>query len=224
MYDLPFLEQKVVIMLKIIFSILFTMLVSLNAFSAEYQRVPCHPKLQKYWTAIQSVPEARELISKIQKEGQIRVTISEHHLASKFGAFWDMQDRVICINLAAHRSEGEIIGSILFDLHNALSTSTYDHIDYLAASGMIDRENYIQSFEHTEYLNSKSAASIAQKGIQMGVFPRDARLPTYDSFEEHYHYQKIGGHSDWIGRSYDQLITEEAYTSQPQNQRQMNAS
>ncbi len=154
---------------------------------------------------IRQLPEARELITTIQKEGPIRFAISEHELGKKFGAYWDVDQRVICINPEFHESEGRIIGSMLFEMQNAFSTAVIEKLYDLVSQGKMDKETFIRSMEFQEYTNSKRAAAMAQRGIDLGIFPKSALLPTYSNFEEHYHYQKIGGHSAWFAKYYDQM-------------------
>lgn len=167
------------------------------------QAVECAPPLRKYLTKIQKLPEARQLISNVEREGSIRIKLNNHHLSETFGAFWDMYNRTICISDSSKNSEGDVIGSIIFELHNALANSKIEYYDNLATRRRISRENYVQAIERIEYENSKKAAAIVDKGIQLGIFPASARLNTYRNFEEHYYYQKKGGHSAWIGKSYD---------------------
>src|SRR5262249_4648040 len=116
---------------------------------------------------------------------------------------WDRQDRIIGIHLSSRVSEGNIIGSIIFELHNALTNNKVDHLDHLAISRRIGKEKYVEAMELLEYQNSKKASAMAQEGIEKGIFPVNARLPTYNSFEEHYYYQKISGHSASFEQAYD---------------------
>ena len=97
------------------------------------------------------------------------------------------------------------MGSILFELHNALADSKITYYYQLAAQGKIKKEAYVSGIEYIEYQNSMKASQLASKGIEMGVFPRSAYLPTYGSFEEYYRFQKKAGHSAWIAYTYDQL-------------------
>lgn len=188
--------------------ILITFICLISTFSwAENNNVsmiPCAPELQRSLKQIQQVPEARELISKVQREGAISILVNRT-IPGQFAAFWDQDERIIYVTLSSDRVEGSIIGSILFELHNALNTSKLDRYDILAREGKIDKNSYVEGVERLEYENSLNAARIAEKGIQMGIFPRGARLPTYASFEEHYRIQKMGGHSAWIANNYDQL-------------------
>jgi hypothetical protein len=194
--------------------IIFATLITFNCFSANQHLqhpspsfVECTPTLQHLWSLIQKLPEARTLIAAIQREGSLRITSSSASLAQQFGAFWDPDQRVICVNTAPHKTQGDIIGSIIFELHNAFTSSKLDHLDHLASLGHISQEKYVESVEHLEYINSLNASKMAKQGIQLGLFPQDAQLMTYDSFEEHYRMQKIGGHSAWIARTYKQLRT-----------------
>lgn len=175
--------------------------------------IDCAQQLRPVLKKILSIDEARKLIADIQKEGPIHLRLSNHPLSRQFGAFWDIDERAICISMSAIKSEGDLIGSILFELQNAAVNTKLENLFDKAAAGTITRENYIKSMEYLEYENSIRAAAIAQKGIDQGRFPRDARLHTYGSFEEHYHFQKKGGHSAMVGRSYDELAPKRNGTS-----------
>lgn len=170
--------------------------------------IECPPQLRKCLAKIQKMPEAQKLISAIQKEGPLRIAINNTDLSEQFGAFWDCDCRTIVISPAWHESEGRLIGTLLFELFNASVSSKFDELEHLAITGKISKENYVEAMEYLEYQNSKNAAKIAERGIQLGIFPESARLPTYKNFEEHYHYQKIGGHSAWIAKMYEQLVVE----------------
>ena len=80
-----------------------------------------------------------------------------------------------------------------------------DHIDHLASSRQIGKEQYVRAMEHLEFQNSKNASKLVEEGIQQGLFPVTARLHTYRDFDEHYYYQKISGHSSWFARVYDEM-------------------
>lgn len=169
------------------------------------QIVACDAPLQRYMNVILKLPNARKVIDQIQQEGSLRIAVAHHTLSDKFGAYWDRQLRVIGVNMSPHASEGAIIGSILFELHNALGNSKVDQLDRLAQTRQISREKYVEKMEYLEYQNSKMAAQLAEEGIQAGLFPRDARLPTYSCFDEHFYYQKMSGHSDWFAQAFDEI-------------------
>lgn len=170
-------------------------------------KVICAPQLQKAYSKLIMLPEVRRLISAIEQDGPITITSINTHLSKQFGALWDPINRRICVNMSSNRSEGSIIGSILFELHNASVNSKLNRLDYLAAIGKIDRENYVRGIEYLEYINSLNASQISEKGIREGLFPPSSFLPTYGTFEEHYRIQKLGGHSAVIARNFDELQT-----------------
>lgn len=197
---------------KIIYLFCFLSIVLLQIVHAENQKnhfkqsISCTPGLQGCLSKIQQLPEARALITKIQEEGTISIVINnDSSLTQKFGAFWDPCNRVITVNYSKDISEGSLIGSIIFEMHNALVNSKMLHLDNLAVAGKIDRDTYVEEFERLEYRNSKDASKLVQKGIQKGIFPKDAYLFTYTTFEEHFQVQQEAGHSDFIARNFDQL-------------------
>jgi hypothetical protein len=194
--------------MKNILFALFCMLAYLqtgHAANGQSYEVPCDHRLQKYLNKILQLPNAKQLIAQIQQQGPIRIRVVNHSISQQFGAYWDRQDRVIGIHLSSQVSEGDIIGSIIFELHNALSNNKIDHLDALANSRQIGREKYVEAMEHLEYQNSKKASALAQEGIEKGLFPANARLNTYSCFEEHYYYQKASGHSAAFAQAYDHL-------------------
>lgn len=196
-------------MLKIFFNLIFILSTTVS-FAADRQKstldISCSPQLQDSLKAILQLPEARDLISTVQEEGPIRFAVNNTSLSEKFGAFWDMDNRVICVGITSETTQGDVIGSIIFELHNALVHSKLNALDDLATHQQISKEKYVESVERLEYENSLKASSLVQKGIRMGLFPKDAHLFTYSSFEEHYRIQKMAGHSGWIGNTYDQLV------------------
>lgn len=165
--------------------------------------VYCDPQLKSCFKRLEQLPEIKELITKVVREGPIHISVKETRLSQQFGAFWDPDRRAIFVDPSS--SQGELIGSIIFELHNALRNSDINNLHQLASSGEIDRESYIQGIERLEYENSLSASKIAEKGIKLKIFPPSACLQTYKDFEEHYRMQKFGGHSAWIGFTYDEL-------------------
>lgn len=165
----------------------------------------CDPQLKPILQTIQKLPEAREILSTIQKEGNICFLLSNERLSQEFGAFWDPDSRSIRVNKAFLKSEGEMIGTILFELQNALTNKQIAKLNWLATCGRINKKDYVRAFEYLEYQNSLNAAKLAQKGIEKGIFPKSARLFTYENFEEHFRVQQMAGHSAWIAKVHDEL-------------------
>jgi hypothetical protein len=204
-YDCSFLSNKEDFMFKILTGLLTVIATSITSFAFCATQVECAPQLQPLFAKIQKVPEARNLIENIKKEGPIRIAVKSSHLSQQFGAFYDTVNRIVYVNPSWHDNEGEMISSILFELHNASVNSKLDHFDYLAYTGQIDKESYVKGVEYLEYVNSKNASRIVEKGIALGVFPASARMNTYENFEEHYRWQIYGGHSAYIAKNYEQL-------------------
>lgn len=163
----------------------------------------CSPQLQKHLHAILKIPEAKKLVEGIQSEGPIQIVAERTKLSRQFGAFWDPDRRLIVIDTSSNQSDGSIIGSILFELHNASVNAKINQLNQLAADGGTNKSDYIRSMEYLEYVNSLNASKISAKGIKMGIFPRDAYLSTYSSFNEHFKAQRESGHSDAFAHNFD---------------------
>lgn len=145
------------------------------------------------------------MVAKIQAEGAIRIVVSNEQLAKQFGAFWDPAKRRIAINIPYHRSEGEIIGSILFELHNAATNAKLIELHLRALRKQISKQAYVNAIEKLEYENSKSASAVAESGIRKGIYPLSARLRTHSSFPEYIRSQRLSGHSAQIAVHFERL-------------------
>jgi hypothetical protein len=168
-------------------------------------KINCAREIQDDLLAIYKVPEGKALIDSIIKEGSLKIIVKKTSLSEQFGAYWDPDTRTICLAISAKKNNECATGALLFELHNALVTSKIDQLDSLASKRQVNKASYVESMEYLEYVNSINAAKIAEKGIQMGVLDKEARLPTFSSFKEHFHMQKISGHSAHFSRNYDRL-------------------
>lgn len=168
-------------------------------------QVDCQPSLRPALAKICQIPEAKSLINKIQAEGAIHIKMQANSLASQFGACWDPFQRSIF--LAQGITEGQQIGFMLFELHNAAASSKFQFLEHLVAQRIIDKETYIKAVERVEYENSLKTAKISSKGINLNIFPRDAYLSTYKSFDEYYYFQKLAGHSAALEKNYQNIIS-----------------
>jgi len=171
--------------------------------------VTCSTELQTSLQKILQVPEAKTILNQIRQEGPIKIIAKRTPLSQQFGAYWDPDHRVICLDISSSSTEGLIIGSLLFEMQNASQNTTIHQINQLAAEKKISKQKYVERMEYLEYINSKKASKIAQKGIAMGIFPSDSQLPTYATFTEHFNAQKISGHSDVFNRNYDICINQQ---------------
>jgi len=173
--------------------------------SAEQPReaiINCAPQFQNCMEKILKIPELKQLLTFIKKDGAIHILPKHSELTKQFGAFWDPDRRIIYVDII-DKNEGLTIGSIIFELHNASVNAQIIHLNKLASQGKINKENYIESMEHIEYINSINASKIASKGIKKGIFPKEAFLPTYSSFREHFQAQINSGHSACFGRNFE---------------------
>lgn len=188
---------------KLIFKVLSTIIFVLpfSLLANEGNIVRCEYQLRKCFEAVLQIPEAKELINNIRKEGSFDIAMLNASLSQQFGAYWDPDLRII--NIDPSRDHGEMIGSLLFELHNASVTSKINELNALASQRLINKADYIESMEYLEYINSLNASRIAQKGILMKLLPLSARLPTYSSFKEHFRAQLMSGHSDTFARNYE---------------------
>lgn len=180
------------------------LLIFITLFSSLFSTtLPCCSSLEPLVEKMEQLAEVRALIIEIQKRGPIQLSTGTEGPAEQFGACWNFDRRVICVYPPFYEDEGRLIGSVLFELHNALSTDRYQYLDRLAAEGKIDRKRYIIEYEYIEYINSLQTASMAQKGVDRKIFPPTAKLPTFSSFQEHFAVQQRAGHCKAISRNYD---------------------
>lgn len=200
-----FMFKKIIVFCCLSLICQASLVFSLGVNQNEPNFVNCSDQLKDVFTKIQQLPEANHLINTIQKEGPISIKVNTDPELRQFGAFWDQDRRIIFVNVFKNHPRGALIGTILFELHNALVNSKMEYLDHLASIGHIAKEDYVRSIEYLEYQNSLKASKLAEKGIKMGIFPSEALLPTYRNFEEHYYFQKIGKHSDWIANNFDHL-------------------
>lgn len=203
-------------MKKLLFISLFIYLINLfspiYSFDGHLQKqtliVQCSSELKGAVEKIQKIPELRRLILSVQREGPIRIIVNNTRLSEFFGAYWNRDQRTICLAMTYGVTEGSIIGSIIFELHNALVDKKFEQLQRLVLSRKITKESYVREMEYLEYINSINAAKLAQIGIDKGIFPWDAKLPTYSNFEEHFTEQKRSGHSSCFEKIYDDLLSQ----------------
>lgn len=170
------------------------------------QSLECSKQLKPILALIQKLPEARALITKVQKEGNVRIALNTEH-TKKFAAFWDSRQRAILVNYTTKRSEGQLMCSIIFELHNALANSKLDQLNRLVISGKIGKSAYVEAIEQLEYGNCLHTAAMLRKGVQQKIFPATAKLNVSKDFNAHYRLQKAQGHSAWIAQNYDLLAS-----------------
>lgn len=169
---------------------------------ASVAQVDCSPKLEKVYELVLEVPEVESLVDRILKKGPLQIEMNRH-LSKQFEGYWDGDNRTIYITKTD--STAGKINTLIFEMHNAAYDDELERLDTLAKHGQISRPDYIRSVEFWEYQNAKKCAQILDKGIAMGLFPKECHWALSDTFEEHFRIQKKAGHSAHIGKMYDQL-------------------
>lgn len=167
---------------------------------------PSHPpQITEPLRRLYQLEETRKLLTQVESQGHITLKAS-HFGVNSSNAAWVCSERTIYLNFANERTLGNLICSIVFELHNALSDSQFDYYDQLAQERKISREEYIIAIESIEYVNACCTAQILEKGIRHGIFPCDSHWPIAPCFQQHFHIQKMAGHAALIGDMYDDLI------------------
>ena len=151
--------------------------------------------------------ESKQLIEQVEQEGAIAIKVAKLG-ANASNALWMPSERTIYLNVSHRRSYGNMMRSILFELHNALSERQFDYYDQMARERQISKEKYIEAIEYIEYSNVLKTVQVLNKGIRRGVFPPDAHWEIARSFDEHYQFQLEFGHTALIGHTYDSIMRE----------------
>ncbi len=156
--------------------------------------IVCDSLLQPHLKRLSEMPEVRELLAQIVRDGSIQIVYRNCPLAAQFGAYWDRQRRCICIYRSSEEKEGELLGTLLFELENAANDRCFARVDTLFVEGKIDGKRYAEFMEFLEYIHSLKAAKIAKEGIEANILPAEAALPIYPNFCEYLRAQQEGGH------------------------------
>lgn len=162
------------------------------------------PSLAKAVKAIESLPDAAELIAEVQAAGLIKIE-AQFFYDSDFEALWDSESRIIYVNESNNTTVGKQIASILFELHNAKTNNSLRRLFQQAKTGQIDKNSYVESIERMEHKNAVSTSQMIEKGLALSLFPQDARWSVFSNFDDHYKIQQIYGHSQWIANKFDIL-------------------
>lgn len=189
-----------------LFSFVFGCCSSGIAVNSDSLQARCPPELLPVVQSIERLPSAKRLIMEVQRNGPIHLDVNQSPFLSDFEAYWEADKRRIVVNLAA--GSNRALSSILFELCNALTHAQFVHYYRLVSEGKIDKESYIHAIELIEYKNALHTSQLISEGIKLGVYPQSSDFPTFASFEEYLHAQQIAGHSDWVGRTYDMVISQ----------------
>lgn len=190
-------------MIRIIILFFVLVLITVNLFANNSFNNYPH-ELTHAVQLIEKLPEARQLLAKIHKEGNIGIELGTQDTGN-FNGLWVANRRVIIINPDHLKNEGSLICTILFEMHNAYTNTRFLKLVNLASQGKISKEQYVENIERMEHANALSTCRILEKGMNMGIFPRTSTWSIFTDFESHYMVQQIQGHSQWLANSYESM-------------------
>lgn len=192
---------------KLFFLFLFLANVFLfdGSFASSTREFNSYPlQLKPVVKTMERLPEVQALLELVQQSGMVKIeVISGQH--GDFDAFWSGPQRTILINPQRNSSDGTLICSILFELHNALANPKLKHLTHLATMGAISKQDYVEKVERIEHQNALHTCQIIEKGIKQGIFPTSTRWTIYEDFSAHFKIQQTYGHSAWLAERYDEL-------------------
>lgn len=190
--------------MKKYFTALFLLVVgSLNA----YPR--CSPDMERAVRAVYHFPEGRKLLAEVEADGPIQIYRAPFN--SNSHAMWVATDRAIVINANSHRSFGEVVRSIFFELHNALTNEQFAALDMRVRQKQIAKSDYVEAVERLEHQNAYNTSRAIDHAIRHGFFPQDSWWPIPADFHAHFQVQIESGHSAKIASSYDSMSREGFY-------------
>jgi hypothetical protein len=170
--------------------------------SPTFATVP--PPLQNAANILLACPQARNLLSEIQKEGPINLAFLPMG-SNASNAMWKPDTRQIVINSSKKREIYDLIRSILFEMHNASSKNQFYEINKNAKKGFLSKKAYIRTIEYIEHQNALKTKNMIEWGIKNHYFPKKTRWSVCADFEEHYKLQQQSGHSSFIASVYDYI-------------------
>lgn len=163
------------------------------------------PSIEEALTAIRALPEGELLLRTIEAEGPITFEYREID-DFDFGAMWDSRTRTVVVNAKRCRSQGIMISSLLFELHNAKTTQHLINESRRAIAGKISKDRYVENIERMEHQNALDTIAILEEGIANGTFPSTAQWTIIRDFDDHYMLQQLSGHSHWIAHNFDSMV------------------
>ncbi len=170
----------------------------------------CDRELQPVLEKIMELSEGKDLWQKIHQAGPIRIR-AMHGTHRDFKAFWEGEQRLICVNVGIRPTIDEQICSLLFELHNAASDPKVINVYNQAASGRISQATFATEMERLEYENSLQACDCLEKGIEKGIFPKECYLQRFRNFDDFLVMQKQHGHFQHYLRTYHDIQGEIFY-------------
>ena len=190
-------------MIKKIFNIIIISLCVIFTTEASEPKFASYPRdLKPIVQMIMRSPDARNLLAKVSREGPVRIEV-RHSKGCEFEGYWEGVSRTITINRPQNHNPGEVINTLLFEMHNAEADRRLRGVTDQACAGLIDKETFVRETERIEHENCLKTYRIIAKEIRSGTFPRSAQHPIIWNFNDHYKQQQLLGHSIWLAEEYD---------------------
>lgn len=160
------------------------------------------PPVEQAISIIKQMPECKPLLAKIAEEGGFRVVENK---TAPFGAQWNPNTRVIEINSLNHATVGDVIVSLLFELHNAGTDARLRYLQDCAHARSISRQRFVRKMEQREWKNWEATCALVQIGKQRGLFPAQTMAVSFGTFDRYLDMQNAGGHTQFHADIYNFL-------------------
>ncbi|MCB1109988.1 MAG: hypothetical protein KDK64_03335 [Chlamydiia bacterium] len=127
------------------------------------------------------------------------------HSQLPYPAWWDGNTQTIYLSYDHGYGQSDIFdhedlqtASLLFELHNAVKSSE------MLALAALEIDDYVRSFEELEFQSTQETAKDIEALVEKGAFNPTLNefKAVYPSFELHYLFQQVSGHSKEIARRY----------------------
>ena len=131
----------------------------------------------------------------------IRGQIDHFQIKDTSFSHWDWQDKTLYLSIK-EKDESDQIQTYLFELHNAAHTSKF--IDLGEREETLGANAYVKQIEEVEYSSAKLTQirlEILAANFEFDI-EKSAFEALYPSFELHYLFQQVSGHSQIIASRY----------------------
>jgi len=195
--------KKIFILFFFIFSTTITTFSYAKKPSAYFAQnhITCAKQLQDVLAIIEELPEGKDLIQRVLKDGSISIKPNQKY-SKKFDGYWEGSRRTIHLTASDRNT---LIGTLIFEMHNAIRDKDFEELDKKAYRGKISKKDYVEAIEYIEYENALSTKNILKKGIAKDIFPSSSYWNIPNNFSEHFAIQKSAGHSARIAKDFDRL-------------------
>ncbi len=162
----------------------------------------CAKELNHILAIAQKLPETNQIFEKVLEDGPLYIEVNRH-ISKEFEGYWSDDERTIYLTKTRSTTDGMLIATLVFELHNAYRNHELRSLTKKAEAQGICKEDFVRQYEYVEFKNAKDAQRLVNLGIERGIYPYTSSIDYHDNFEDHYALQQRVGHSAWIGNMYD---------------------